>query len=111
MKSMGEYTRQDPAKRTNTPLKFSERLCVTYKEISEELKGWHPQFPQDLLKFCAIIFKPETIFSSKQSKASYQLEDVDWRSYFCKWTFVTTPSCQKWVVIHSPKDEAAVKKK
>ena len=65
MKSMGKYTRQDPPKQTNTPLKFSERLCVTYKEISEELKGWHPQFPQDLLKFRATIFNPEIIFNSR----------------------------------------------
>ena len=48
MKSMGEYTRQDPAKRTNTLLKFSERFRGT-KEISEELKGWNLQLAQDLL--------------------------------------------------------------
>merc|ERR1719228_1263316 len=108
MKSMGEYTRQDPEKRTKTLLKFADRLHGT-KEISEELKGWNLQFAQDLLKFRARIFKPETILGSKGSKASYQLENADWGSCFRKWTCVTAPSRQKWVVIHSPKDEAATK--
>ena len=106
----GQVYEAGPNKRTNTLLKFSEKFSGT-KKISEELKGWNPQFSQDLLKFRAIIFKPETILGSKQSKASYQLKNADWESCFCKWTCVTAPSCQRWVVIYSPKDYAAVKKK
>merc|ERR1719435_227497 len=94
MKAMGEYTRQDPEKRTKTLLKFSERLHGT-KEISEELKGWNLQFAQDLLKFRARIFKPETILGSKGSKASYHLENADWNRAFRKWNCFAAPSCSK----------------
>ena len=67
MKSLGKYTRRDPAKRINTSLKFSEKLSVTYEETSEELEGWHPQFPLDLLKIRATNFNKKTIFNSKVS--------------------------------------------
>jgi len=108
MKSMGEYTRQDPVKRTQTLLKFSERLHGT-KEISEELKGWNLQFAQDLLQFRARIFKPEIIIGTKGSKGSYQLDNADWGKHIQKWNCVSAPSCQKWAIIHNPKDEAVTK--
>ena len=50
MKSMGEYTKQDPAKSTNTLMKFSQKL-TSNKEIVEEMQGWNLKFAQDLLKF------------------------------------------------------------
>ena len=50
IKSMGEYTKQDPAKSTNTLMKFSQKL-TSNKEIVEEMQGWNLKFAQDLLKF------------------------------------------------------------
>ena len=40
MKTMGEYTRQGPDKRTEILAKFSDRL-TSKKEIVEELQAWN----------------------------------------------------------------------
>jgi len=108
MKSMGEYTRQDPVKRTATLLKFAERI-TGIPEVVEDMQGWNLKFAQDLVKFRARIFKPETILGAKGSKISYQLENADWGTAFRKWNSFTAPSCSKWAVVFNPKDEAVTK--
>lgn len=108
MKSMGEYTRQDPVKRTQTLMKFNQRINQT-KEIAEDLQGWNLKFAQDLVQFRARIFKPEKILGKGKCTATYQLENADWGQAFRKWTSVSAPSCSKWAVVFNPKDEAVTK--
>ena len=69
MKSMGEYTRQDPAKCTNMLMKFSE-ILNSNKEIAEEMQGWNLKFAQDLLKFQSRILKPKTILGNNHDLCS-----------------------------------------
>merc|ERR1719431_1385013 len=108
MKSMGEYTRQDPEKRTKTLLKFAERLNGT-KEIADNMAAWNLKFAKDLIQFRARIFKPETILGCKGSKATYQIENADWGTAFRKWNSFSAPSCSKWAIVFNPKDEAVTK--
>jgi len=60
MKTMGEYTRQDPVKRSETLTKFADRLS-SKKEIVEELQAWNRMFSKDLMQFRARILEPELI--------------------------------------------------
>ena len=108
MKSMGEYTRQDPEKRTKTLMKFAERLKNEPK-IAADMAGWNLKFAEDLHQFRARMLKPETILGSKGSKATYKLENADWAACFRKWNAFATPSCSNWAVVFNPKDEAVVK--
>jgi len=108
MKSMGEYTRQDPEKRTKTLLKFADRL-KNEKKIADDMAGWNLKFAEDLHQFRARMLKPETILGAKGSKATYKLENADWAACFRKWNAFATPSCSNWAVVFNPKDEAVVK--
>jgi len=108
MKSMGEYTRQDPEKRTKTLVKFADRL-KNEKKIADDMAGWNLKFAEDLHQFRARMLKPETILGAKGSKATYKLENADWAACFRKWNAFATPSCSNWAVVFNPKDEAVVK--
>jgi len=108
MKSMGEYTRQDPEKRTKTLAKFADRL-KNEKKIADDMAGWNLKFAEDLHQFRARMLKPETILGAKGSKATYKLENADWAACFRKWNAFATPSCSNWAVVFNPKDEAVVK--
>merc|ERR1719154_569998 len=105
---MGEYTRQDPEKRTKTLLKFAERLNGT-KEIADNMAAWNLKFAKDLIQFRARIFKPETILGCKGSKATYQMDNADWGTAFRKWNSFSAPSCSKRAIVFNPKDEAVTK--
>jgi len=108
MKTMGEYTRQGPDKRTEILAKFSDRL-TSKKEIVEELQAWNLKFSKDLIQFRARIFAPEQILGSGSSKASYQLDNADWGTCFRKWNSFSVGNCNKWAVVFSNKDEAVTK--
>merc|ERR1719411_2388850 len=57
MKSMGEYTRQDPVKRTQTLAKFAQR--ISSREIQGEIEAWNLRFSQELESFRGRILAPE----------------------------------------------------
>ena len=102
MKTMGEYTRQGPDKRTEILAKFSDRL-TSKKEIVDELQAWNLKFSKDLIQFRARIFAPEQILGSGSSKASYQLDNADWGTCFRKWNSFSVGNCNKWAVVFSNK--------
>ena len=92
MKAMGEYTRQDPEKRTTTLLKFAQRLNGT-KAIAEDLHGWHLKYSDDLLQFRARVLRQESILGGGSSKATYKEEDADWSRAFRKWNCFSATEC------------------
>ena len=47
MKALGDYTRQDPKRRTESLMKFSNRIN-TNPEIQKELAAWNLEFSKDL---------------------------------------------------------------
>ena len=100
MKTMGEYTRQDPVKRSETLAKFADRLN-SKKEIVDELQAWSLKFSKDLIQFRARILEPETILGAGSSKATYQLDNADWGTAFRKWNSFSVGNFQKWTVVYS----------
>ena len=109
MKAMGEYTRQDPVKRCKTLTKFAERLNGN-KEIADDMQGWNLKFSSDLLQFRSEQdLQAGDDPGAKGSKIGYQLENADWGTAFRKWNSFVAPKCDKWAVVHNPKDEAVVK--
>ena len=92
MKSMGEYTRQDPEKRTTTLRKFAERLQGT-KEITKDLAGWNLRFSDALVQLRARVLKPETILGGGSMKFTYQEQDADWSRAFRTWKCFAATNC------------------
>merc|ERR1712131_931 len=108
MKALGDYTRQDPKRRTESLMKFSDRIN-THPDIKKELASWNLEFSKDLETFKARTLQPETILGSGSSKATYKLENADWGSCFRKWNSYSSKNLTKWAVIHSSRDEAVTK--
>jgi len=108
MKALGDYTRQDPKRRTESLMKFSDRIN-THPEIKKELASWNLEFSKDLETFKARTLQPETILGSGSSKATYKLDNADWGSCFRKWSSYSSKNLTKWAVIHSSRDEAVTK--
>merc|ERR1719481_1578393 len=106
MKAMGDYTRQDPVKRTQTLKKFADRLK---KASSDVLSQWDLAFSEELVKFKSRILNPETILGRGTSKATYSVDNADWGNCFRNWKSFVVGSCAKWAVICAPKDEACTK--
>jgi len=104
MKAMGDYTRQDPAKRTQTLMGFSKRMSGT--NIQAELKKWNLRFNEDLVQLRARILKPEIILGAGSSKATYSHDNADWGNAFRNWKQWSVVSCSKWAVIYAQKDGA-----
>merc|ERR1712198_505238 len=50
MKALGDYTRQDPKRRTESLMKFSDRIN-THPDIKKELASWNLEFSKDLETF------------------------------------------------------------
>ena len=92
MKAMGEYTRQDPEKRTTTLLKFPKRLNDN-KAIKDDLAGWHLKFSDALVQLRARVLPQETILGGTSSKATYKEEDADWNRAFRKWNCFAATKC------------------
>ena len=106
MKAMGDYTRQDPAKRTQTLMKFSNSI-KNNPEIQEELKSWNLRFAEDLVKFRARILAPETILGAGTAKFSYQHDNADWGGAFRNWKQWSVVNCSKWAVVFAGRDKLA----
>merc|ERR1719365_15018 len=68
MKALGTYTRQEPKRRTESLMKFSDRIN-THPDIKKELASWNLEFSKDLETFKARTLQPETILGSGSSKA------------------------------------------
>jgi len=103
---MGDYTRQDPVKRTQTLKRFADRLK---KASADVLAEWDLKFSDELVKFKSRILDPEPILGRGSSKATYSVDNADWGNCFRNWKqFVVGPG-KKWAVIYSPKDEACTK--
>jgi len=107
MKAVGEYTRQDPEKRTTTLLKFAQRLQGT-KEI-KDLAGWNLKFSDALVQLRARVLKPETILGGGSMKFTYQEQDADWSRAFRTWKCFAATNCTVWSVVYPARDEAALK--
>jgi len=107
MKAMGDYTRQDPVKRSQTLAKFAKR--INSKETQDELQAWNLKFSEELETFRARILAPETILGGGSSKQTYSVENADWSAAFRKWTSVSVGTCTKWCLLHTAKDEEPVK--
>jgi len=103
MKAMGDYTRQDPAKRTLTLKGFSKRIKEN-PEIQQELKDWNLRFAEDLVQFRARILAPETILGAGSSKFSYSHDNADWGGAFRNWKQWSVVNCSKWAVVFAQKD-------
>ena len=92
MKSMGEYTRQDPEKRTTTLLKFAQRLQGT-KEICDDLRGGNLKYSDALVQLRARVLKPETILGGGSSRTTYEEQNADWSRAFRKWKCFAATNC------------------
>ena len=108
MKALGEYTRQDPTKRTEALMKFNKRITAN-PDIQKELGAWNLEFSKDMESFQARVIQPEQILGSGSSKATYKLDNADWGSAFRKWNSYSSVAMTKWAVIHSQRDEAVTK--
>eukprot|EP00092_Neocalanus_flemingeri_P037390 GFUD01040714.1.p1 GENE.GFUD01040714.1~~GFUD01040714.1.p1 ORF type:complete len:911 (-),score=265.15 GFUD01040714.1:184-2916(-) len=106
MKAMGDYTRQDPAKRTQTLAGFSKRIKDT-PEIQEELKNWNLRFAEELVKFRARILAPEAILGAGSAKFTYSHDNADWGGAFRNWKQWSVVNCSKWAVVYAPRDATA----
>ena len=69
---MGDYTRTAPDKRTQTLLRFSQRMnnCPA---VQQELKSWDLALAQDLEKFQARTLQPEEILVGNNKKCTYKV--------------------------------------
>ena len=108
MKALGAYTRQEPKKRMETLMKFSQRIN-SQPEIKKDLEAWGLEFSNELESFKGRVLPPEKILGAKSSTATYQLDNADWSKCFRKWDSYKAVSLSKWVVICGPKDEAQTK--
>jgi len=108
MQDMGAFTRQDPVKRSQVLKKFAERLN-TQPEVNEDMKAWNLALGKSLVELRARILEPEQILGSKNSSASYKLDNADWGSSFRNWNQFSTVSCAKWAILNNSRDEAVVK--
>uniref|UniRef100_A0A0K2UXM2 Piwi-like protein 1 n=1 Tax=Lepeophtheirus salmonis TaxID=72036 RepID=A0A0K2UXM2_LEPSM len=98
MKSLGEYTRQDPANRCSSLKKFSQRL-LSSPSVKEELKKWNIELDEKLRTFQGRSLPPEVILEGSGKKISYPVENADWGSTFRNMKLFQPAHCQKWVVI------------
>ena len=57
MKALGAYTRQEPKKRTETLMKFSQRI-QSQPEIRTDLAAWGLQFSSELESFKGRVLPP-----------------------------------------------------
>merc|ERR1712096_161481 len=108
MKAMGDYTRQDPVKRTQTLAKFSEKIRDT-PEIQEELTKWNLKFAQELVQFRARLLAPETILGAGSAKFNYSSDNADWGGAFRNWKQWSVVNCSKWAVVYAPRDAETTK--
>jgi len=108
MKALGDYTRQDPKRRTESLMKFSNRIN-TNPEIQKELAAWNLEFSKDLETFKARVLQPEKILGAGSASATYKLDNADWGSCFRKWNSYSSVKITKWAIIHSNRDEAVTK--
>ena len=108
MKALGAYTRQEPKKRMETLMKFSQRIN-SQPEIKTDLEAWGLKFSNELESFKARVLPPEKILGGKSSSATYQVDNADWSKCFRKWESFRGESLTKWAVICGPKDEAQTK--
>ncbi|CAB4062070.1 AUB [Lepeophtheirus salmonis] len=96
MKSLGEYTRQDPANRCSSLKKFSQRL-LSSPSVKEELKKWNIELDEKLRTFQGRSLPPEVILEGSGKKISYPVENADWGSTFRNMKLFQPAHCQKWV--------------
>ena len=108
MKALGDHTRQDPKRRTQTLMKFNERITA-HPEIQKDLAAWNLEFSKKMDTFGARIITPEEILGKGTSKATYKVDNADWGTCFRKWNSFSAPDLTKWAVIHSQKDDAVTK--
>jgi len=104
MKAMGDYTRQDPVKRTATLKTFAKRLeeCA-----GAEMGEWNLKIDRELVKFKSRTLKPVDILGKGSAKATYTVDNADWGACFRKWNSFSVGVCSKWAVIYAPNDEKA----
>merc|ERR1719192_275314 len=105
MKDLGSYTRQDPKKRMETLMKFSQRIH-SQPEIKKDLEAWGLKFSTELESFKGRVLPPEKILGAKSSTATYQLDNADWSKCFRKWDSYKAVSLSNWTIIYGPRDEA-----
>jgi len=103
MADMGQFTRQDPVKRTQVLKKFSERLATNPK-VEEDMKAWNLALGRDLVEFRARILEPEIIIGDGKATATYKMDNADWGSCFRNWKQYSVVSCAKWAVINNSRD-------
>jgi len=108
MKALGSFTRQEPKKRMETLMKFSQRINGQ-PEIRKDLEDWGLQFSTELETFKARVLPPEKILGGKNLSASYQLDNADWSKCFRKWESFSGQNLTKWAIIYCQKDESAAK--
>ena len=107
MKALGDYTRPDPKTRTETLLKFSNRM--TSGDVKADLAAWNLEFSRELTSFKGRTLQPENILGAKGSVATYKTENADWGSCFRKWNSYSAKNLTKWAVVHSVRDETIAK--
>jgi aubergine-like protein len=108
MKAMGEYTRQDPEKRTRALKQFATRLENSVK-AKEVMAKWNLRFSQDLASFRARCLDPEEILGAGSSKFKYKVDNADWSPAFRQWKQLSAPVLKKWVVLYPPKSGDSTK--
>ena len=100
MSDMGQFTRQDPVKRTGVLKKFAERLANT-PEIMEEMTAWNLQLGKDLVELRSRILEPEKILGAGTASATYKVDNADWGSCFRNWKQFSVVNCSKWIIINN----------
>merc|ERR1719323_301032 len=108
MSDMGQFTRQDPVKRTQVLKKFSERLGST-AQVKEDMQAWNLQLSKELLQLRGRILDQEVIFGGGASKATYKVDNADWGNCLRNWKQISVVNLSKWVVIMNSKDEEVTK--
>ena len=108
MKALGAYTRQEPKKRVETLMKFSQRIH-SQPEIKTDLAAWGLKFSDELESFKGRVLQPEKILGGKNTSATYQLDNADWSKCFRKWESFKGVNLTKWAVLIGPKDESQTK--
>ena len=108
MKDLGSYTRQDPKKRMETLMKFSQRIH-SHPEIKKDLEAWGLNFSPELESFQARLLQPEKILGGKSANATYTLDNADWSKCFRKWESHSGRDLKQWAIVFCQKDESASK--
>ena len=102
MSDMGQFTRQDPVKRTQVLKKFSERLGST-AQVKEDMQAWNLQLSKELLQLRGRILDQEVILGGGASKATYKVDNADWGNCLRNWKQISVVNLSKWVVIMNTK--------